>query len=42
MAEQLFLSGNINENDLCSLNATQAHVDIGVALLSHSGMYIYS
>ena len=36
MAEQLFLSGNIDENILCSLNTTQARVDIGVTLLSHS------
>ena len=36
MAEQLFLSGNIDENILCSLNTTQARVDIDITLLSHS------
>ena len=37
MAEQLFLSGNIDEKVLCSLNITQTHFDICVALLPHSG-----
>ncbi|XP_065899898.1 uncharacterized protein [Dysidea avara] len=36
MAEQLFLSGSIEENSLCRMNTTQARIDIGVALLSYS------
>lgn len=40
MAEQLLLSGNIDEKVLCSLNIAQARFDIGVALLSHSGTYV--
>ena len=37
MVEQLLLSGNIDEKELCGLNISHSCFDIGVALLSHSG-----
>ena len=42
MAEQLFLSGSIEENSLCRMNTTQARIDIGVALLSYSGTLVHN
>jgi len=40
MAEQLLLSGIIDESYLRARDMIQARVDIGVTLLCHSGMCI--
>ena len=40
MAEQLMLSGGINETQLCILDVNETRLHIGITLLSYSGMYL--
>ena len=37
MAEQLLLSGNVGEEELCKMNIAKERINIGVSLLTHSG-----
>ena len=40
MAEQLMLSGGIDEDQLCILDVSKTHLHIGITLLSYSGSYV--